>query len=138
MIETIRHENVVIAIIIYRNHPIQNNSIEFLSPLDYSLQVGVMRRPKDYKVTPHCHNPVNRHTTGTQEFLIIVQGRIKIDFFSYQQLYLESRELSTGDAIQLCGAGHGITILEETIMYEVKNGPFIEGTDKGRFEGFKS
>jgi hypothetical protein len=31
------------------------------------------------------------------------------------------------------GAGHGIEVLEEATLVEVKNGPFIEGADKGRF-----
>jgi hypothetical protein len=135
MIEKICFDNHVIAIIIYRKHCIDENTIEFVSPNDYLLQLGYMNRPVGYKVIPHIHNPVRRETYGTQEVLFIKEGKILIDFYSYECVYLESRELSAGDAILLCGAGHGITMLEPTIMVEVKNGPFIEGADKGRFEG---
>lgn len=137
MIETICHNNQVIGIIMYNNHDIENNEIEFVSPQDYLLQLGYMNRPGGYKVIPHIHNPVRRETYGTQEVLFIKEGRILIDFYSYEHIYLESRELSAGDIILLCGAGHGITMLEPTKMIEVKNGPFIEGADKGRFEGKK-
>jgi hypothetical protein len=135
MIEKIIHDNDVIAIIIYSNYQMEENKIEFVSPNDYLLQLGYMSRPTGYKVIPHIHNPVRRETYGTQEVLFIKKGRILIEFYSYERDYLESRELSAGDVVLLCGAGHGITMLEPTIMIEVKNGPFIEGADKGRFQG---
>lgn len=135
MIESISHDNAVIAIVIYNDHYIEENKIEFVSPEDFSLQLGYMNRPKGYKIIPHTHNPVHRGTIGTQEVLFIKKGRVLIDFYSYDQTYLENRELSEGDVILLCGAGHGITVLEDAIIIEVKNGPFIPGFDKGRFEG---
>ena len=97
-----------------------------------------MNRPKGYKVIPHIHNPVHRNTVGTQEVLFIKKGKIRIDFYSYEQDYIDSRTLSEGDAILLVGAGHGIDVLEPAIIIEVKNGPFIPGADKGRFAGIKT
>jgi len=135
MIESISHNNSTIAIIIYNDHSIEENKIEFVSPEDFSLQLGYMNRPNGYQIKPHIHNLVHRETTGTQEVLFIKKGRILIDFYSHEQTYLENRELSEGDVVLLCGAGHGITVLEEAIILEVKNGPFVPGFDKGRFEG---
>jgi hypothetical protein len=132
MIENITSNDIVIAVIIYKNY--QTEGIKFISPMDYSLQLGYMKRPTGYKVTPHSHNPVQRHTIGTQEVLFIKSGVIRVDFFSFDQEYLESRELSAGDIILLAGAGHGIEVLEEATIVEIKNGPYIEGFDKGRFE----
>lgn len=136
MIENITHEDKIIAIIIYNEY--DQEGIRFISPEDFSLQVGYMNRPKGYKVIPHIHNPVHRNTVGTQEVLFIKKGKIRIDFYSYEQNYLDSRILSEGDVILLVGAGHGIDVLEPAIIIEVKNGPFILGTDKGRFAGIKT
>ena len=136
MIEHITHNEVVIAIIIRNEY--SYDGIKFLSDEDFSLQIGYMSRPEGYKVIPHIHNPVERHTVGTQEVLFIKKGKIRIDFYSYEQVYLESRTLTTGDVIFLIGAGHGIDILEPAEIFEVKNGPYIEGADKGRFEGFNN
>jgi len=133
MIEKIVHDNTVIAIIVYKNY--QTEGIKFLSPAEFGLQLGFMQRQAGYQVVPHIHNPVHRHSIGTQEVLFIKSGVIRIDFYSYEQVYLESRELSAGDFILLAGAGHGIEVLEDATIVEVKNGPFIEGADKGRFEG---
>ena len=133
MIEKIVHDNTVIAIIVYKNY--QTEGIKFLSPAEFGLQLGFMQRQAGYQVVPHIHNPVHRHSIGTQEVLFIKSGVVRIDFYSYEQVYLESRELSAGDFILLAGAGHGIEVLEDATIVEVKNGPFIEGADKGRFEG---
>lgn len=133
MIETIKHGDVVVAIIVYRDY--QVDGIKFLSPNEFSLQLGHMTRPTGYCVTPHIHNPVQRHTVGTQEVLFVKSGVIRIDFYSLEREFLESRRLGAGDAILLAGAGHGIEVLEEATLVEVKNGPFIADADKGRFPG---
>lgn len=133
MIETIWDDGEVVAMIIYKDYEVEG--IKFLSPEDFSLQLGHMRRPAGYQVVPHIHNPVQRHSIGTQEVLFIKSGEIRIDFFSFEQIFLESRTLSSGDIILLAGAGHGIEVLQEAVIVEVKNGPFIEGADKGRFDG---
>ncbi len=133
MIETIKCDDQVIAIIVYRDYHI--DGIKFLSPNDFSLQLGHMHRPAGYEVVPHIHNPVQRQTVGTQEVLFIKSGVIRIDFYSFAEVYLESRQLCAGDLILLAGAGHGIQVVEDATIVEVKNGPFVEGKDKGRFEG---
>lgn len=135
MIETIQWKDQIIALIVRAGYDVEG--IKFLSPNEFSLQMGHMRRPAGYQVVPHTHNPVVRNTIGTQEVLFLKKGRIRIDFYTMEQEYVESRELVAGDLILLAGAGHGIDVLEEATIVEVKNGPYIEGADKGRFEGKK-
>jgi hypothetical protein len=135
MIETIQWHDQVIALIVRAGYDAEG--IKFLTPNEFSLQMGHMRRPAGYQVVPHTHNPVVRNTIGTQEALFLKKGVIRIDFFTFDQKYVESRELRAGDMILLAGAGHGIEVLEEATIVEVKNGPYIEGADKGRFEGKK-
>lgn len=137
MIETIRHDDSIVAIIMYQGHRLGENQIEFITPNEFSLQLGYMNRPAGYQVMPHTHNPVRRETIGTQEVLFIKEGVVEIDQYSFERVYLESRKLSAGDLILLAGAGHGITVLEPATIVEVKNGPFVSGADKGRFEGIK-
>ncbi|MDD5493039.1 MAG: hypothetical protein PHV60_10245 [bacterium] len=133
MIETITHNDSTVAIIIYKDH--HTPGIEFITPENFSLQLGSMTRPAGYEIVPHIHNLVQRETIGTQEVLFIRSGRIEIDFYSFEQEYLQSRVLTAGDTVLLAGAGHGINIMEESEIIEVKNGPFVAGSDKGRFAG---
>jgi hypothetical protein len=137
MIETIRYDEIIVAIIVYKGHCLEENQIEFISPYEFSLQLGFMNRPIGYQVIPHIHHQVRRETIGTQEVLFIKEGMIEIDFYSFDQVYLESRKLSAGDLVLLAGAGHGIMVLEPATIIEVKNGPFVSGADKGRFQGIK-
>lgn len=132
MIERIIHKGTVIAIIIHKEY--KQEGIKFLSPVEYTLQLGYVTRPKGYRFTPHIHRPVRRHTVGTQEVLIIKKGEVRINFYSFRQKYLSSRKLSGGDIVLFVCAGHSIEVLKKAAIVEIKNGPFIEGADKGRFE----
>jgi hypothetical protein len=135
MIEKIQHNGVLIALIIGKEY--RKEGIEFLTPNDFSLQLGHMTRPVGYRVIPHVHNPVERRTIGTQEVLFIKSGKVRIDFYSFDQKYIDSRELAAGDIILLAGSGHSLEVLEEATIVEIKNGPFIKGFDKDHFEGRK-
>jgi hypothetical protein len=136
MIENIVDNEIVIAIIVYKEY--QKEGITFFTPKDFSLQLGYMNRPSDYLIKPHMHNPVQRKTVGTQEVLFIKNGVISVDFFSSDQTYITSRQLSAGDIILFASeGGHGIKVLETATIVEVKNGPYVEDADKGRFEGIK-
>jgi len=131
MIEHIRHKDKTIAIIV--GSDFHREGITFFTENDVPLQLGYMSHPKGHEITPHVHNPIKRETTETYEVLLVKKGRIRIDFFSYSQEYLESRELMSGDITLLVGAGHGIVCLEPTIIVEAKNGPYYSEKDKKRF-----
>ena len=79
-------------------------------------------------------NPVQREVHFTKEVLFIRKGKLRIDFYTNQQEYIESYMLETGDVILLSEGGHGFEILEETEMIEVKQGPYAGELDKKRFD----
>ena len=63
------------------------------------------------------------------------KGKLRIDFYTEKQNYIESHLLATGDVILLSEGGHGFEILEETEMIEVKQGPYAGEKDKYLFKG---
>lgn len=79
------------------------------------------------------HNPVTRSVLYTQEVLFIKSGSLRVDFYDEQQVYIESRVLSSGDTILLARGGHGFQILEPSEIIEVKQGPYAGDGDKTRF-----
>ena len=131
MIEKITYGNTMLALIVYKTF--DTTGVEFLTEHEDSLQVGCMRHPKGHEILPHVHTPIHRETSETHEVLFIKEGLIRIDFFSHEQKYLESRTIGKGDMVLLVGAGHGITMLESTVIVEVKNGPYYPDLDKERF-----
>jgi mannose-6-phosphate isomerase-like protein (cupin superfamily) len=131
-IERIVHDTIELALIIRRTFC--KEGIQFFTPNSYSQQVGYMNRPTGYVIAPHVHNPVKREVHYTKEVLFVRAGRVRVDFYSEQQEYLQSTILEAGDVILLAYGGHGFEILECAEMIEVKQGPYVGDHDKTRFE----
>lgn len=93
-----------------------------------------MNRPIGYEIKPHRHNLVPREVHLTQEVLFIKSGKVRVDFYDNDQVYLESRILFAGDVILLSDGGHGFKMLEPSEIIEVKQGPYCGEMDKVRFE----
>ena len=132
MIARISHNGKELAIII--RHSFSSEGIRFFTPGTYSQQIGYMNRPAGYVIPPHVHNPVARQVQYTKEVLFIKSGRLRVDFYSEAQEYLESAILERGDVILLAFGGHGFEMLEPTEIIEVKQGPYAGDQDKTRFE----
>jgi mannose-6-phosphate isomerase-like protein (cupin superfamily) len=131
MLETIYAGDVTLAIILRTQF--QAEGISFFTPSHFSQQLGYMNRVAGYVIAPHVHNPVVREVQYTKEVLFIKSGRVRVDFYSEAQEYLESAILEAGDVILLAFGGHGFEMLEPTEMIEVKQGPYAGDEDKTRF-----
>lgn len=132
MLETIRHQDVVLAMILRADFSAEG--IKFFTPDDFSQQLGYMKRPKGHVIPPHVHNPVLRQVHFTKEVLIMRAGRVRVDFYSEDQTYLESTILNKGDIVLLATGGHGFEMLEPSEIVEIKQGPYAGEQDKTRFD----
>ena len=133
MIEEITHNNHLLALII--SHKFNDPGVHFFTEDNLSQQLAYMRHPAGKVIEPHVHNPVPREVHYTQEVLFIKKGKLRVDFYTEEQEYLESRVLEAGDLILLIQGGHGFEVLEELEMFEVKQGPYAGDKDKTRFDG---
>ncbi len=132
MIERIVQDSKLLALII--RSEFSKDGIEFFTPEHFSQQLGYMKRPKGYVVKPHLHIPVGREIYFTKEVLFIRSGEIRIDFYDQNTTYLESKILKRGDVILLAFGGHGIEVIEEAVIIEVKQGPYAGESDKKWFD----
>ncbi len=132
MIESLTNGDQLLAVIV--SHRFNEKGIHFFTPNDLSQQLAYMRHPSGKVIEPHVHNPVSRNVHYTQEVLFIKKGKLRVDFYSDEQQYLESRILEAGDVILLATGGHGFQVLEEIEMIEVKQGPYAGDQDKTRFK----
>jgi len=132
MIEYIHNNNQIISIII-RSH-YNSDGIKFFTPDDFSQQLAYMNRERGYTIPPHVHNPVDRKVSLTQEVLFIKSGKVRVDYYNDEKKYLESRILNLGDVVLFSGGGHGFTMIENSEIIEVKQGPYSGDQDKTRFE----
>ena len=121
-----------LAIVIKRDF--DKNGITFCTPDDYSQQMAYMHHPEGHVILPHVHNEVKREVLYTKEVLVIRKGKLRCDFYTDEHDYIKSIVLESGDVILLASGGHGFVCLEETEMYEIKQGPYAGEKDKTRFE----
>jgi mannose-6-phosphate isomerase-like protein (cupin superfamily) len=105
----------------------------FLTPPTFKQQVGYVVYPAGGEITRHVHKPLVRHLVGTSEVLIVRQGRCLMDIYNDARAHVATRELASGDIMLMVGGGHGFRMLEDTVLLEVKQGPYTGVDEKERF-----
>lgn len=134
MIEEIYNGEQLLSIIV--RVKFKKEGVEFFTKNENTLQLGYMLKHKGDNIIPHIHNNIERKIAGTQEVLIIKDGKVRIDYFNNDKQYLESKIVEKGDVILLISGGHGFEILETSEIIEIKQGPYILVEDKSRFSFF--
>jgi mannose-6-phosphate isomerase-like protein (cupin superfamily) len=106
---------------------------DFLTPDDLTLQVGHIVYPAGSEIPRHFHRPVKREFEGTSEVLLVREGRCSVDIFDSELVHAETIEIGKGDVLVLVAGGHGLTMLEPTLLLEIKQGPYVGLDEKQRF-----
>ena len=133
MIEYVKNNDEIIAIIVRRLF--NKQGVHFFTPDDFSQQLAYMSHPVGKTIEPHVHNVATREVQYTKEVLFIRKGKLRVDFYTDDRKYIESKILEAGDVLLLSSGGHGFEVLEEIEMFEVKQGPYAGDKDKTRFSG---
>jgi uncharacterized protein with PhoU and TrkA domain len=105
----------------------------FVTPEDWSQQVGYVVYRAGGEVARHAHRQLERHIVGTGEVIVVRSGRCELDVYDDERTLLATRELRTGDVMIMSGGGHGFRMLEDTVLLEVKQGPYAGEDEKERF-----
>jgi hypothetical protein len=130
-IETIRDGKDPLAYIVRASN--EPTSTVFATPDDSIQQVGFIVHPAGAEIGRHFHEPIERAITGTPEVLIVRQGRCEIDIYNSDEELVATRELQPDDVMVMVGGGHGFRMLEDTILLEVKQGPYFGPDEKRQF-----
>jgi hypothetical protein len=132
VIETIVERGVVLAYIAHGGTLPARTT--FLTPDECTLQVGYIVYPAGSEIARHIHLPVERHLVGGTEVLVVERGRCELDIFDAERRLVATRELNVGDIVIAVAGGHGFRLLEDTILLEVKQGPYPgQVAEKERF-----
>ena len=105
----------------------------FMTPGDFKQQVGFIVYPAGSEIPRHVHRPVERRLEETSEVLIVRKGRCEVDFYGDDRNLVAARNLRAGDILILVAGGHGFRILEDTVLIEVKQGPYTGVQERERF-----
>lgn len=105
----------------------------FPTPSELNLQVGYVVYPRGGEVPRHSHRPIRRSLVGTAEVVVVRAGLCELDVYDDAGALVATRELATGDVMLMVGGGHGFRMLEDTVLLEVKQGPYLGADEKERF-----
>ena len=132
MINYITYKKETLAIII-RSDYLKKKGINFFTGKKLTQQVAFISHPKNYLIKPHYHKKIERKINSTTEVLIIINGVLKVNFYSKNKKYLFSKIAKKNDIIILLTGGHGFKIMKKCKFIEVKQGPYNIKKDKIKF-----
>ncbi len=99
--------------------------------------VGFFRYAKNHIVKPHYHPEVERTIYGTPEVVVLKKGKVKLIIYDNNQEFIGEYVINKGDIFLLISGGHSEEMLEDTDVFVVKQGPYIEENDKIPFRSNK-
>jgi mannose-6-phosphate isomerase-like protein (cupin superfamily) len=105
----------------------------FITPPEAKQQVGFIVYPKGGVIPRHIHRPLERHIIGMSEVLVIRSGHCQIEIYDEQECLVTVRDLYQNDVVVMVGGGHGFQIKEDTVLLEIKQGPYLGAEDKKLF-----
>lgn len=119
----------LIAIVARANF--EASGVTFLSKKDFPLQLGISCYKQGERIKPHFHLHHELLIEQIQEIVHIEQGKAIVKLYDLNGKEFCSIELAMGDTIFFVDGGHGFTILEDTKLIEVKQGPYF-GKEKDK------
>jgi len=132
MIQQIDYQCRTIAYIISGNLPLPDKTT-FITPDECGQQVGYIVCKENQIINRHFHNAITREVVGTTEVLYILSGRCFVDFYDDTQNHIATHELKKGDLLIIVAGGHGFRMIENTVMLEIKQGPYCGLHERERF-----
>lgn len=121
-------EGEIIAVIVRKDSSLQG--VNFFTPQDFSQQLGLLVHEKGKKIKAHRHKRIKREITLTQEVLVILEGKVKVELYNDKLQKIKAVVLTDRDTILLASGAHSIEILEFSRMIEIKQGPYAGIDDK--------
>jgi len=88
------------------------------------LQLVTLKHPQGTYLQAHLHKPQKRITQRLQECLFVRKGKIKIDLYDNNKKYARYLLLKQGEAFISVSGGIGIRFIQDSEVFEFKNGPF--------------
>lgn len=120
--EKIFYKGILIGI---RVSSFPNGSVPRTEPYE-GLGLLTLKHPKTTYLKAHVHLPKKRITTRLQECFIVKKGKVRIDLYGLDKKFFKYIYLKAGEAFIALNGGHGFRFLEDSELWETKNGPFKE------------
>lgn len=113
----------ILATIFSKN--VKTESINFLTPDDFDLQVGLIQHKNGKQVPLHFHNRIKRETDSMNEILYIEKGQVDVIITDQSWSVKKEITLTGGDMIMFIDGGHSVYCHPDARIWEIKQGPYV-------------
>ena len=124
----VKDRETIYAIIIREDF--NPSSTTFLTPETFIQQIGFIVYGKGELISPHKHKKVERTIQGTNETILVRKGKVEVSIYNDEGKLFFKDILDRGDMIAMISGGHAFKMLEDTVLVEVKQGPYLGDDDK--------
>jgi hypothetical protein len=132
-VEFVREGEKLYAIVV-RAKASSADKYNFLTDNAQPLQLGMSFYKAGEIIKNHAHLPRDIRVDRVQEVLVISEGKTRLTLFDDDRKKLTDLVLTGGDIVLLAAGGHGLEVLEDMKLVEVKQGPYDGHTkDKVQF-----
>lgn len=122
MIQKIKHGKILIGLKIVK---IPKKTVPITNPEEF-IQMVTLNHPKGTFLKAHMHLPKKRITLQLQECMVVKKGKIMLCLYSPEKKLIKKIYLQAGQAFILFRGGVAVKMIEDSEVYEIKNGPFKE------------
>lgn len=119
---SITYDGRLVAVIVRKDHLV--DTVEFVGGEEQPLQLGFHEKKAGVVLSPHLHSGEPRTITTIQEVLYIARGKIRITYYTPDGNKIDSVDLFEGDTVLQVSMAHGIEVIEDARIIEVKQGPY--------------
>jgi hypothetical protein len=99
---------------------------EWFTKNEMGIQVAGCYYDKDKEFNAHKHIFRERTYEYTQEVIVIIMGEVLANIYDRNDELMSVFHLKTGDIGIFLQGGHGFKVIDDnSVYYEIKNGPFI-------------
>lgn len=105
--------------------------LSFVTTDDKFLQLGIWNYEKGHNLPAHFHNEFERSSFKTNEFVFVMKGSIECNLYTEDGSFIESVIVGANEGILMHEMSHEYKIIEDSIILESKNGPFM-GVEKDK------
>ena len=130
MIEKVESNGQLLALILRNSY--DKDGLNFMTNKEHSFQVGVHNVKKGTRYKAHKSLPFNNISElKTNKIYYIKEGKVGVDVYNKKNEKVEYLKLESGDLILFVDGGHGLDIIENAKIIEIKQGPY-RGVEKDK------
>jgi len=121
-VRTIMDDDILIAQVYSLS---QSGVVSFPTPENAEMQCGFGQVAEDVSIPAHIHNSVHRTISNTSEFILIIEGNMRVVFLGESGKELCTLNLGALECFLQFRGGHQIEFSAGTRYVELKQGPYL-------------